>query len=631
MVSIPDRKHQQFKINPRNAARHGGTVLALALFLLSLGLVGAIRPNDGASALTAHDPTDTVNVPGCDGQAECFAFTIDTTLDVNGGHTGTSTTFAIPVSGYVNGTFTHPYNWIVNCGDGSSDQLFSGTGSSYDNGINCNYSTPGQYQITIRPNDAASPGWLDAFGFYGAPTGAGASAIANTDMFYSIDTPLPNLGRTKGATYRFAYMFWSAQNAIGIPDNLFSNIVTTGDISFSNMFYQTFYRFAWFNKNPAGAIIPAGLFDALDTSSGTDFSGMFNQTFNSYAYNTTLSANVIPAGLFDFIDTSSGVNFSRMFQSTFVSIARNTDYPPLDVGGTIPAGLFDRLDTINGKDFSNMFNGTFSYFAYTSMAGTVPTDLFSKIDTTNGTMLAGMFFQTFQNYANRTADFSINGSTIINLTQTFRNPYSTKNTTTDSGPSTSPTVNAGDVVVPTYNGGDRTITAPTGVYADYNWYRTDGTSCAVAYPTLDCGAQTADQLVTFPVSDEWTPETSTEKGNVTFYGAATTVTASFDPNGGAGPDLDDQIVGAGSIINQPANPTYDNFTFAGWFSDAALTTPWDFATDVVTEDTTLYAKWIAETTPPFRPQPPFEPPVEPSVVPGVPDTGLDCFFLKQTF
>lgn len=44
-------------------------------------------------------------------------------------------------------------------------------------------------------------------------------------------------------------------------------------------------------------------------------------------------------------------------------------------------------------------------------------------------------------------------------------------------------------------------------------------------------------------------------------------------------------------ITAPVSPTKADVIFGGWYKDTGLTTPWDFATDVVTEDITLYAKW----------------------------------------
>jgi uncharacterized repeat protein (TIGR02543 family) len=48
----------------------------------------------------------------------------------------------------------------------------------------------------------------------------------------------------------------------------------------------------------------------------------------------------------------------------------------------------------------------------------------------------------------------------------------------------------------------------------------------------------------------------------------------------------------------PTAPTKSGYTFEGWYKEATLTNAWDFETDTVTEDITLYAKWemISETT-----------------------------------
>ena len=76
--------------------------------------------------------------------------------------------------------------------------------------------------------------------------------------------------------------------------------------------------------------------------------------------------------------------------------------------------------------------------------------------------------------------------------------------------------------------------------------------------------------------------------------AAPTYTITFDENGGT-EVADVPAVPAGSIISAPAEPTKVGYTFYGWYKEEALTTLWDFANDKVTADTTLYAKWTANT------------------------------------
>jgi hypothetical protein len=175
-----------------------------------------------------------------------------------------------------------------------------------------------------------------------------------------------------------------------------------------------------------------------------------------------------------------------------------------------------------------MFNGTFFGFAQNSTTGTIPVNLFDTIDTGSGTIFTNMFQNTFTNYARRSATFVVGGLAVL-TSPTFQGPYSTKNISTDNTPSTNPTVATGDIIIPTYNDTVRTITAPTGTYSGYLWYYKDGTSCSVSTPTPDCGLQDGTTLASFPSginTTEWTPTTSTEKGNVTYYGIPATLTLS---------------------------------------------------------------------------------------------------------
>lgn len=44
---------------------------------------------------------------------------------------------------------------------------------------------------------------------------------------------------------------------------------------------------------------------------------------------------------------------------------------------------------------------------------------------------------------------------------------------------------------------------------------------------------------------------------------------------------------------KPQNPEKTGYTFSGWFEDSTLTDEWNFASDSVMDETTLYAKWTA--------------------------------------
>ncbi len=54
------------------------------------------------------------------------------------------------------------------------------------------------------------------------------------------------------------------------------------------------------------------------------------------------------------------------------------------------------------------------------------------------------------------------------------------------------------------------------------------------------------------------------------------------------------IAEEGKIISEPPTPSKTGFIFEGWYKEAGLINKWNFTTDVVTSDTTLYAKWVAK-------------------------------------
>ena len=62
----------------------------------------------------------------------------------------------------------------------------------------------------------------------------------------------------------------------------------------------------------------------------------------------------------------------------------------------------------------------------------------------------------------------------------------------------------------------------------------------------------------------------------------------FDSNGGSA--VTTQTVKESEQATKPTAPTKTGYTFKGWYTDAELTTVYDFNTPV-TKDITLYAKW----------------------------------------
>ena len=67
-------------------------------------------------------------------------------------------------------------------------------------------------------------------------------------------------------------------------------------------------------------------------------------------------------------------------------------------------------------------------------------------------------------------------------------------------------------------------------------------------------------------------------------------TVTYTTEHGTAPDSD--TVADGSIMyNEPISPSEEGYEFKGWYKDSSFENAWDFETDTVTEDITLYAKW----------------------------------------
>jgi len=61
---------------------------------------------------------------------------------------------------------------------------------------------------------------------------------------------------------------------------------------------------------------------------------------------------------------------------------------------------------------------------------------------------------------------------------------------------------------------------------------------------------------------------------------------------GDGVDVEPQSIAHGNYATTPEDPEREGYSFAGWFTDNfTFGNRWDFKIDIVTQDTTLYAKW----------------------------------------
>ncbi len=118
--------------------------------------------------------------------------------------------------------------------------------------------------------------------------------------------------------------------------------------------------------------------------------------------------------------------------------------------------------------------------------------------------------------------------------------------------------------------------------------------------TYDAATNKLTLFRTSPLSESEHYVTVTEIGKTESKVLAINVwhssyTVTFEANGGSEvapiPDAP-----ANYAIPKPADPTKSGYTFAGWYKEPALTNAWNFASDKVTGDMTLYAKWEKDNT-----------------------------------
>lgn len=70
-------------------------------------------------------------------------------------------------------------------------------------------------------------------------------------------------------------------------------------------------------------------------------------------------------------------------------------------------------------------------------------------------------------------------------------------------------------------------------------------------------------------------------------------TVRFETNGGT--KISDAKVINGQNVAKPTDPQREGFLFVGWYQDSSYRKPFTFSADIITEDTTIYARWIENT------------------------------------
>ena len=152
------------------------------------------------------------------------------------------------------------------------------------------------------------------------------------------------------------------------------------------------------------------------------------------------------------------------------------------------------------------------------------------------------------------------------------------------------------------SGGDTPAPVPEQTYT-ITWLNDDGTVLEVdtdvakdATPSYDGTTPTkASQGLISYTFKGWNHEPTIVTANATYVATYTiaynNATVTFNM-GGHGDQVDPQSVAYNTLVTKPVDPTAEGYVFVGWFKEATALLAWNFASDKVTSDVTLYARWV---------------------------------------
>lgn len=89
---------------------------------------------------------------------------------------------------------------------------------------------------------------------------------------------------------------------------------------------------------------------------------------------------------------------------------------------------------------------------------------------------------------------------------------------------------------------------------------------------------------------KWTKNTSPPSVPAPIEKERSTYTIVFNVNGGT--TVASQTHEEQQKVVEPTKPLKEGYTFVGWYKDAMFINQWNFTQDIVTENMTLYAKWV---------------------------------------
>jgi len=123
----------------------------------------------------------------------------------------------------------------------------------------------------------------------------------------------------------------------------------------------------------------------------------------------------------------------------------------------------------------------------------------------------------------------------------------------------------------------------TGIAADPNFNDVMNPVCSTIE---DGGDPTSSAVIEQAIEDFLSPSAPAPTPTPT-----PTYTVTFDSQGGSA--VGSQTVAHGGKVTEPTDPTKTDYTFGGWYKESGCINAWNFDTDTVTSNVTLYAWWVA--------------------------------------
>jgi len=94
---------------------------------------------------------------------------------------------------------------------------------------------------------------------------------------------------------------------------------------------------------------------------------------------------------------------------------------------------------------------------------------------------------------------------------------------------------------------------------------------------------------------EWDFSADRVTSNIKLYAIFTPLSYTVTFNSQGGSAVNSKLAVYNSTITVPVEPIREGFIFEGWYKDIRCTSIWNFRTDIVKTNTTLYAKWKVNT------------------------------------